>query len=211
MKTSTSASLSVAVAVVGLAASANAQPLFTFGFDTDAQGFNGGAWSSTFQAVQQNKTAGGWTLGSSIVHEFDWASGQQVPMQNLAAAGTGRLSLDLFVDGSSFSAGAACWYQVHLAGNSSGSVGWTQYQAIDGWHNADDAALYSTHVDLAFADVGWQPGDTWFQLCLGSNSEAARTANFYVDNVNIYAIPEPGTFTMIGLGLATLLVLRRRW
>src|SRR5262249_37923376 len=142
----------IALAALGLTATANAQLNFTF--DTDAQGFNNGAWSPSHQAVQQNLAAGGWTLGSSVPHGFDYASGQQLPMQALASSGLGRVSFDLSVDGSSFTPALAGWFQLHFSGNSDGAAGWTQDAGggnpVDSWHNADDNATYSWHFDNSF-------------------------------------------------------------
>ncbi len=55
------------------------------------------------------------------------------------------------VDGASFPAGVSTWYQFNIAGNSDGTVGWTQKDnifSVSGWHNADDPALKTMHIRL---------------------------------------------------------------
>jgi len=209
--------LSAAVAM-----SANAQLSYTF--DSDAQGFQNFSWSATGPAgwsggaaLQATPAVGGWTLGGSFnfMNEFSFASGAQPIMQALSAGGNARLSFDLIVDGSSFTPGVANWYNINIAGNSAGANGWTQVEKVsgDGWHNADDNTLYATHADYSFSQLGWaNPEDAtgWFQLYFGANSAADFPVKFYIDNVTAYAVPEPSTMTLAGLGAAALLGFRRR-
>jgi hypothetical protein len=152
-----------------------------------------------------------------LTKEFSWQAGggsanQQIEMQALANAGS-RISFDVMVDGTSFPAGTAMWYNFNVVGNSDGAVGWTQLEnlfTVSGWHNADDPTLFTQHIDLAFSALGWQAGDSWFQLHTGSNSDGAAPVNFFLDNVNCYVVPEPSTFALAGLGLAALLIRRRK-
>lgn len=203
---------------------ANAQLSFTYTFDRNAQGFQNFTWSATGPAgwsggaaIQATPAVGGWTLGGSFnfMNEFSFASGAQPAMQALSASGNGRVSFDLIVDGSSFNPGVANWYNVNIAGNSAGANGWTQVEKIsgDGWHNADDNALYSTHVDYSFAQLGWQNTEDatgWFQLYFGANSASDFPVKFYIDNVNAYVVPEPSALALAGLGATALLGQRRR-
>ena len=155
-----------------------------------------------------------------LTKEFSWGAGggsanQQLEMQALANLGANaHLSFDVMVDGTSFPPGVGTWYQLNVVGNSDGAAGWTQirqpFHHPREWHNADDPTLLTMHIDLAFSQLGWQPGDTWFQFWTGANSDAAAPVNFFLDNLTAYAIPEPGMFALAGLGAAALLIFRRK-
>lgn len=202
------------VLVAALVTAVPAQAALDYTFDSGAQGFTSCTWSPTGPAgwsggaAIQALGAGGWAMGSPY-HEFDWASGEQTKMQQMANSGTGHLSFDLIVDGTSFPAGTGVWFQLNIAANSSDpGGGWTQKENLlpaSNWHNPDDPTLLSTHVDFSFADVGWAPGDTWFQLYFGSNTNPGY-CKFYVDNIAL--TPEPATMTLLALG--GLALLRRR-
>ena len=188
----------------------------SYTFDSGAQGFQNGAWSSTRQAFQATSAAGGWTMGSGggPMKEFNLGT-EQTDMQALANTGLGRISFSLFVDGSSWTPGLPGWYQLHFAGNSDGALGWTQDPPAGGNpvntnHAADDNATYAYNFDFSFAQMGWQPGDSWFQIFFGANSDGANPVKFYIDNVNVYSVPEPSVIALAGLGGAALLFLRRR-
>jgi hypothetical protein len=213
--------LLAAVAVTGYITSASAQPL-NFTFDSGAQNFLNFTWSSTGPAgwsggaaIKAPAAVGGWTLGSGFdyYHQFDWAYGEQVPMQTIVASGQGHLSFDVLLDGTSFPVNDGTWYQINVGGNSAGANGWTQVQVVDSWRNGGDTALVATHVDLTFAQLGWaNPEDAtgWFQVYFGANSDAGHPVNFYIDNVSAYIVPEPSTLALAGLGAAALLFIRRR-
>jgi hypothetical protein len=168
--------------------------------------------------AKMTHTAGGWQL--PLVKEFAWGPGggsanQQTEMQNLAwgdlDGNEARVSFDVMIDGASFPPGVATWFNFNVVGNSDGPLGWTQHEnlfTVSGWHNADDPALLSMHIDQPFSYLGWEAGDTWFQIYAGSNSEAP--VNFYMDNFHMYLVPEPTTFSLAGLGALALLISRRR-
>lgn len=201
------------VALLSLIAATGARADLTYTFDSDAQGFTGGAWSAGRQAFQATPTAGGWTLGAGPFHEFAWP--EQIDMQSLANSGTARISFTLSVDGGSWTPGVAQWFQFHYAANSDGSASWTQDASggdpVNDWHNADDTTLRSWTFDHSFGEMGWQPGDSWFQLYFGSNSDGSAPVKFYVDDVHVYsAVPEPSILALVGLGGAALLSGRRR-
>ncbi len=211
----------VALAVTGgLAHAAD----LAYDFPTDTQGFTSVSWQATAPtgwaglpgSVKTTHTAGGWQM--QMVKEFSFEAGggaadQQLAMRELANLGAdAHFKFDLMVDGGSFPAGVAGWYNFNVVGNSDGTANWTQQGVTfpSGWHNADDATLITTHIDQPFSYFGWQPGDTWFQFWAGSNSAGDVPVNFYLDNVSAYAVPEPGTFALFGLGALAGLLLRRR-
>jgi hypothetical protein len=206
---------------LGVVGATSAQADLVYTFNTDAEGFQNVAWNSGplgwagAPSIKQAHTAGGWQM--ALTKEFGWEAGggsanQQIEMQNLANLGNAHLGFDLIIDGTSFPAGAATWFNFNVVGNSDGSAGWTQKEnlfTVSGWHDADDATLISMHVDQPFSFYGWQPGDTWFQLWTGVNSDDAVPVNFYLDNVVAYAVPEPSALALAALGV-TLLINRRR-
>jgi len=175
-------------------------------FDTDVEGFQNVAWQASGN-VKQTHTAGGWQM--LLTKEFSWTPGggepvQQLAMQALANDPDARISFDLWLDGNSFPAGVATWYQFNLVGNSDGTAGWTQLDKVaEGYHSEDDQTVLTWHIDLPFSALGWQPGDGWFQLWTGANSEDSVPVNFYIDNVRL--VPEPATLSLLGLGAAALL------
>jgi hypothetical protein len=178
-----------------------------YNFDTDAQGFTGVTWNAG--EVKQAHTAGGWQM--VMTKEFSWEAGggadnQQTTMQAMANDPLAKISFDLKIDGSSFPVGAQTWYSFNVVGNSDGSAGWTQHEGlftVSGWHNADEATVFTQHIDQPFSFFGWQAGDQWFQLWTGTNSDGAVPVNFYIDNVVV--TPEPATMSMLGLGALALL------
>ncbi|MCU0962604.1 MAG: PEP-CTERM sorting domain-containing protein [Pirellulaceae bacterium] len=211
------------VSMFFLAAATVARADLVYTFNADVEGFQNVSWQNSNPvgwpdlpgSIMHTHTAGGWQV--QLTKEFSWGVGggsenQQLAMQALANDPTARLKLDVMVDGTSFPTGQQTWYQFILVGNSDGSTGWTQNQLIDSWQNAGQSDLRKWHFDLSFADLGFQPGDTWFQIFSGSNSDGAVPVNFYLDNVVVYApVPEPASLALVGLGAATgLLLLRRR-
>jgi hypothetical protein len=206
-------------AMVGIGVSANAASLL-YTFDTSASGSDGGgfnagtfAWNSSLQAVQATDTGGGWTMGSGGGPQFEFAWPSQSTVQAIAIAGDGRLSFDFSVDPNSFVGTWTDWdyFQLHFAGNSNGG-GWTQDA---GGGNPVDTNYHpgtsgSWHFDESFAQMGWTPSATYFQLAVGANSATGHSVQFYIDNISVSEVPEPTTFALIGLGTAGLLIFRRR-
>ncbi len=205
------------LAVLGVVSATSARADFNITFDTSplsSEWSGAAAWSAGpvgwagGGALQTTHTTAGWQGWATTIN-FDWGSGHQPDMINIANAGNGRLAFDILVDSSSFAPGVSDWYQVSMAANSGG--GWTQLNNLaEGWHDMNDNNLYVTHVDKSFADLNWGPGTGWFQLNFAANS-GASPLRYYLDNVQVYSVvPEPSTLTLAGLGSAALLLVRRR-
>lgn len=220
MRTRIAALLGLLAAGVAL----QAQPQLLYTFDSGVEGFQNVVWRPDPPAgwaggptIQQNHTAGGWQ--NLLTKEFSWGPGggsdnQQLAMQTIVNYGAlARISMDVMVDGNSFPPDTSGWFQLTIVGNSDGSMGWTQREnqfTPSGWHNANDNTLYTLHIDQPLSWLGWEPGDTWFQLWTGANSDSAFPVNFYLDNVRIYVVPEPGVLALFGLGVGMLLRRRHR-
>jgi hypothetical protein len=197
----------LSITAVLLLATSSATAL-NYTFDNDAEGFQAVAWQSD-GTVKQTHTAGDWQM--NMTKEFTWEAGggaanQQLAMQAMANDPAAHISFDLKVDGSSFPAGVSTWYSFNVVGNSDGTASWTQHEGlftVSGWHNADDPTVFTQHIDQPFSYLGWQPGDSWFQLWTGTNSATGAPVNFYIDNVKL--VPEPATLSMLGLGALALL------
>jgi hypothetical protein len=162
-------------------------------YEEQAGFFPGGPviWNSVYQAFQAVPTTGGYVFGPS----FDFASPMQATMQALANNGRGRIRFDVFVNEDSFMAGT--WvdgdaYQIHHIGNSDGAQGWTSNPGgvVGGTYLASGSNSNSWHFDVAFPYMGWQPGDTWFQLFFASlTASNDKPLQYFVDNICVYAVP----------------------
>jgi len=213
---------SIMAVTLGLVACANAdivsptQVLYTFDSGPAPASWTGVAWSSGpvgwagGGALQATSTTSGWQ-NWNVTQNYAWQDNSQQTLQAMAVAGNARLSFDILVDGSSFTPGVSDWYNVSFAANSNAG-GWTQFDNILGagpWHDSADNSLYVTHIDMSFAQLGWTSTATWFQLNFAGNS-GASPVDYYIDNLDAYVVPEPASLALAGLGVAGLLIFRRR-
>ena len=151
-------------------------------------------WDSTYQAVQVTAATGGWTLGSGNGVRFEFCWPVQTNLQAYANCGCCRLSFDISVHDSSFLVGNwsdGDWYQIHYAANSDGNQGWVEdgggFVSTD--YSTSGPNDHTWHFDLSFAQLGWEPGDTWFQLFFGANTALDDALQFYVANICARCVP----------------------
>jgi len=188
-----------------------------YSFETGLEGFTKGSVSATGPASQGSAslkagaTVGGWQW--TIQKDFN-GPGEQAEISSLAGLGTNAvLKFDIIVDhATSFPAGSNTWYQVNLAANSPGTLGWSQIADIfapDGWHDQTSSGALTKTFTYSFPQLGWEPNEGWYQLHVGANSDASVPVGFYLDNVRLTIIPEP---TVTGLALlgGLIVLLRRR-
>lgn len=204
------------LAVAGFTAVANADLSYTF--NTDVEGFTGVQWWADYPtlwadkpSIQTTFTGTGWQ--QQQIKEFSYGPGggsaeQQGEMQRLANTGFARISFDVMADEFTDPTPSNPWDQTYIIGNSDGAKGWSQNTvATPGWQPGMNG-FWSGHFDLSFDQMGWQPGDTWFQMVWVMNG--GDPINYYFDNFKLYEVPEPGMFALAGLGAAALLIFRRK-
>lgn len=66
-----------------------------------------------------------------------------------------------------------------------------------------------THYEVPFT-MNAKAGITYFGVGLAQNAGSINGQTFYLDNIQVSVVPEPGTVALLSLGLTGLLVLRRR-
>jgi hypothetical protein len=50
----------------------------------------------------------------------------------------------------------------------------------------------------------------YFQAAIAQNAGSTANEIFYIDNIQVASVPEPGTFALLGLGSLGALIFRRR-
>ena len=76
------------------------------------------------------------------------------------------------------------------------------------WDPINWGALHSRTLTYDFTGLTASGG--WGQLMISENFGAAETiGSYYIDNVRLVAIPEPGTLALLGLAGAAMLIRRR--
>jgi hypothetical protein len=68
-----------------------------------------------------------------------------------------------------------------------------------------------THYVIPYTLSNVPAGLSYFQMAIAQNAGAIGGQTFYVDNIQVTPVPEPGTFALLGLGVLSLFfVVRRR-
>lgn len=107
-----------------------------------------------------------------------------------------------------FPAGTTAWFQIqiHDARATNAASAWGQ----NGWYAGETAVFTAVPSPTAYSSLyinATAPFSTWLP---GASQITDMTAGNF-GAIEVYAtIPEPGTFALAGLGMATLLIFRRR-
>ena len=189
-------------------------------FSTDASSING---------LGNTSAAGASGTSGSLLITWATATGSYNDVANAPSEGGNAAFLSAIDPGSSGNnsvAGAGNIYlDYSLPDNNAGSSGYFQVgvllqYAANGYYGT---FFPSSVTDLGFTDpygeevfratipytitAGQFNG---FGFGIMYNSNFAPALPFHVDNISVSAVPEPGTITLVGLGLAGLVIRRRQ-
>lgn len=67
-----------------------------------------------------------------------------------------------------------------------------------------------THYEIPYTINAVNAGLSYFQMAIAENAGSIGSQTFYVDNIQVAPVPEPGTFALLGLGLTGFLLRRRQ-
>jgi hypothetical protein len=138
-------------------------------------------------------------------------------------ASTHKLQFDVhFISSEWTDAGGDGYVRWDIASLNSDAGGWSQLGNANitdpanpsypgSWDPNNWGASHTRTLIYDFTGLGNTPSGAWGQFNLSVNMGNIEGAgNFYIDNVQLVAVPEPSTLALAGLGSAALLLARRR-
>ena len=213
--------LAAAVALVLGSIQAQAQSvIYTFSDATSDGWANAGFGGSPLASVSN---IGGQNyiflpLGGFQVGNVSAGSGALYNAMAAAAASPAvyNLSYDYYINTANWGATPGTYFQIGSFVNTGGGYYAQDFGAVkevelNGTQVAS-GAVFTGHVSVNFAAVGFSmPADTFYRLGLIENGDGSGAGvGAYFTNISVAPIPEPGSLALIGLGMTSLITIRRR-
>jgi hypothetical protein len=144
-----------------------------------------------------------------------WATGGQLSVANLNSYSL--LEFDLILPSASWLGnGLNIGLEIQAENMATTSIPWT-------WMDVSTLKDQILHVSLDYSPIGTVPDSGWIDIRLnlqpgydwiwdGNNPSVVpyTPQTLFLDNLTLTAVPEPSTFALAGMGLAGLLIFRRR-
>ena len=197
--------------------------IFTFEDNTDdgfGAPFGSGDASATFSIVNIGGSLQMWLprTGFQVAEQAHGADGSDFYNAMVAAAANPagyNVSYDYYIDTSTWGAGAGTFFQLGTYINTGNGFyvqdfGTPKEVELSGTDVAS-GLVFSGHVsvNVAVAYPGLPPAQTFFRLGLIENGNGAAQGAYF-DNISVSPIPEPASLALVGLGMAGLIMIRRR-